>query len=176
MNSDSLDTGCTPADYVFLATLGQNDIQIVVRAEGHRPRRYQLNKACVRAFHQACLDKSFDWTVAPFDETSKIEEVKRISLDYDPAKLQLQSQLSEGSESDYVDLKCSSGVELCAPLLAEAWRQIQTMNLGRARRVVLFQTRREDVNERGEPREIGEPIGTVELVRKELVRACGLES
>jgi hypothetical protein len=165
-----------PLDYVFLATLGQNDLQVAVRHGGSKPLRYALNKPCIRAFHQACLDKKFSVSVTPFSQTAEVREMKRISLDFSPERLQLECPLSEVHEADYIPpISCADGVELCAPLLAEAWRTIGTMSLGQAQRVVLFHTRRDEVDERGQPREKGEPIATVDIVRQRLMEAFGLE-
>ncbi|MGM0488870.1 MAG: hypothetical protein ACQESR_19190 [Planctomycetota bacterium] len=165
-----------PDDFIFIATLGQNDVHVVYRPAGGAPRRHPLRKDCVRAFHQDCLDGRISYRVTPLAETATLLPRNREEMEYvrDSALISAETFGGQGQ----VEVSLAPDLELCAPLLAGAWAQIEEKirrgELGRARHVLLLNTRRDDVDEQGRPREGGEPIAAGQIVRPAVAGAFGL--
>jgi hypothetical protein len=163
-----------PGEFVFIATLGQNDVHVVVRPSDGKPHRHPLRKDSVRAFHQDCLDGTICWRLTAFTETLTFERRDHEPLKYVrelPGLIPPDDFASE-TKSEPVDVMPE--VEVCAPLLAEAWEQVQVKKkageLGRPRFVLLLNTRRDDVDERGQLCEPGEPIAAAAIVRDAVIR------
>jgi hypothetical protein len=155
-------------DFVFIATTGQTDVQVVLpNAEG-RPWRYSIDKACQRRFHVACLERRIPWRMRPFDQTDGVRERRNVALELDPAGTRMSSPLKSGSP-DFVEHDCAAGVELCAPLLARCCRLIGEGKLGRAAAALLLTTNRRPPDE-----DPAEPVAVFALVRAELAQALGL--
>jgi hypothetical protein len=166
-----------PIDFVFIATLGQNDVHVVVHPPEGKPRRHPLRKESVRAFHEDCLNGAVKWHVTPLAEALLLERRDREELEY---VRECRTLVSVGTfaGADKVEMPVDPQVELCVPLLAQAWEQLQAKTaagqLGQARFVLLFNTRREDVDEHGQPRETGEPIAAGTIARDTVVREFNL--
>ena len=166
-----------PRDYVFVATLGQNDVHVVVRPPDQPPRRHPLRKESVRAFHQDCLDGAVRWRLTPLPDTLLLQRRDREELEY---VRECRTLVSVGTfaSSDKVELPVDPDIELCAPLLAQGWEQIEDKRaagqLGQARFVLLLNTRRDGKDDRGLPRETGEPIAAGTIVRDGLIQALEL--
>jgi hypothetical protein len=152
-------------DFVFLATVGQTDIQVVV-TDGGRARRYSIAKESQRAFHEACRDGRIRWTLLSFDH-AELEECREPALEYHPQTNRLTTPLSEKRPDGFVDLDLTSGIELCAPLLARCCRDIRAMKLGDACHALLLTTRREPAPET-------EPVAVFSLVQAQLANALRL--
>src|SRR3712207_2704901 len=119
--------------FVFIATLGQTDVQVVHEKDGQR-RRFLIDKESQRAFHEACRGGAVPWQLVPLrdslrDQDDDDEELDplRIAEDRGMApqflrdRLRLQWPLkSTGSSPDFSaeELDCRGGVTLFAPLLA----------------------------------------------------------
>ncbi len=164
-------------DFVFIATLGQNDVHVVVRPADGRPRRHPLRKESVRAFHQDCLDGAVRWRLTPLADTLQLARRDREELEY---VRECRTLVSVGTfaSDEKVEMPVDPQVELCAPLLAQAWEQIQAKRaagqLGQARFVLLLNTRRDEIDGRGLPRESGEPVAAGSLVREGLIQTLEL--
>jgi hypothetical protein len=153
-------------DFLFIATVGQTDVQVVL-PDPDGPHRYFIHKEHQRRFHLACLEGRIRWRMLSFEQAVTIPERRHFSLGLDEERHQLSSGLPP-SNADPVEWDTSQGVDLCAPLLARCCRWLRDEGgLGRALKAVLLTTRRQ-------PPEQSEPVGVFELVRAELARALGL--
>lgn len=165
-----------PSDFVFIATVGQNDVHVVLRPPEDKPRRHPLRKDSVRAFHQDCLDHKIKYHVTPLADTGQLMRRDREELEYvrDLAALVSAETASQKPQIELIQPE----IELCAPLLAEAWQQIQQRidrgELGRSMYLLLFNTRRDELDETGLPRERGEPIATGTIVQRAIMDAFGV--
>ncbi|MBF0502909.1 MAG: hypothetical protein HQM09_22430 [Candidatus Riflebacteria bacterium] len=159
------DNKANVTEVVFIATLGQSDIQLVLEKEGRR-ESHKID-GDIRAFHEACLDGRIRWQCLPLTDSLSLTE-SRENASYD------EKTTSFTIPGLTAPMDVSACVTLCAPVLAKS--QAMAVKAKNQRRVgqfveaLLIFTHRDKAGKQTD----GEPIAAYELIKEALATALDI--